>query len=1636
MSALLTVGIDSSQGKSDVLAFRDFVQKNLGNIKFDINTSNLSSIKLQVDEAALEASLTKALGSAFVLNIDSDALVKTVRGALASAFSQEYEVKISTGRLTQQVSAAIKAGMGGDLAGGTTIHTNTGAVGGTVTPSMLAEAVRSGMTPLVDKIDLMTKSTEGGMRQGRRTATISESARTDGVSVSTKTSVAPDEARSLVAQVKAQNDQAKQEADDQKAADRSLVIAQKAQEDKDTYIRKAEADQDAWENARQRERDAAFAAMDKQSAAERAADLRTMAAEDQALIDGADDAWLQHEKASRAELLAQQKAANTAAIAETQAYLDEQESILKIAQSMQLAAQEKAADERTAVMKAEFEKNKLAASDQYSGKGPSIVASQKMQETHGTPATQQFLGSQQYLLQMTDALSGYEKVAKDTTETTKALKSGTGELIAQMITGKQTTGEAASAYGNLTSVMDESHSAVRGLAGSLGAMWVTWGSVIPLIAGAAIGGALKSVISIGKDVEDQLVRVAAVTGSTAVSVKDFGEAVRGSLMMPKDAAEGMATLAQSGMSVSDSLKALPDVLRLASIGAMSVSDAATAATGVMRGFGLSVEDLGHITDVIAKSSSSSGQSIADMSNSMKDASEIASVYHVSLEETAATMETLAKGNITGTAAVSSFKKIVEGVATPTATAQKAITALGLSFYDATTKQLKPFSEILTEIKDRTDLLNDKSKLNLLENMFGEKGTKGIQTILDQFTVFGSSLDTIKTKSDGFAESMQAAFSEDTNGKIKSLMSDFELSAVNSFGGASVEVNHFIETLRGVVDNQSFGQAITALVNNIAALGTILTESSGIIVYGGVAWAGYKLVVGGVQSAMLMLEPTLAAAAVEQEALTAATYLVAAGFVEESVAAEAATAAVAESAAALSLATFGFSAILALILPLIVNWVLFTDHTDELTKSLNASGDALKNRTAELEKERVRLDESNVSLAYRNSLMIQGKTLEEANAADDARKSGKKNTETKDTLTGNLNKAQSAYDEAKGNVDNSGFNENGNDSDLEAFAKASAQLDQAKDELKQFNAAVKVATDNTFSAAAEKTKQATNALLIQVQNFNAAYDKIKNNKDYHGPQGLNVKVSTGESNDDIAANLKSSQDAMNAGKQTVTIPTAGNNGLEHAQTAGVEAKVKADEAAQKELFTFTQQLGEKELQEFTGNAQVKAAILDAMYDKQVTQAEELTAISIMSLKAEQDKYAGQKGGDAEIKRIQNVIDARQRDLDDFKTKLNQKKELSDQDAVNSKSKDDYDTDKSLNSSRVSAAKGIQDIQDTASNKQISPRDAAGNTAFTNATNSYAAPLEAANTSLKAAYDELDKIDAKMTEVTDSGGDWSAELIAAKAVNQTIVDQEQKKADLIAAEALKTATIAKTTATTVYDQSQTAQAGWDTFWTKWSADATSNAKIVESVLGTAFNGISTDFANFVTTGKFNFRSLVADIIAQAAKALASKELSSLVSIGMSLFSAYMGTDSGTAGTGGVSIDGTAYNNPSAYVGGGKATGGQVGANAIMPVNENGPELYTYQGGQYLMAGASGGRITPLSNAYQGTSGTQTTSSSSGGNQNNANISITIASDGKSKVTSDGSGNSAAQLGRMLQNAVITTINEQQRPGGALYPMKKQS
>lgn len=246
---------------------------------------------------------------------------------------------------------------------------------------------------------------------------------------------------------------------------------------------------------------------------------------------------------------------------------------------------------------------------------------------------------------------------------------------------------------------------------------------------------------------------------------------------------------------------------------------------------------------------------------------------------------------------------------------------------------------------------------------------------------------------------------------------------------------------------------------------------------------------------------------------------------------------------------------------------------------------------------------------------------------------------------------------------------------------------------------------------------------------------------------------------------------------------------------------------------------------------------------------------------------------------------------------------------------------------------------------------------------------------------------------------------------------------------------------YEQMSAAQSDWrngaTSAFSNYLESARNIAGQTRDLFTNAFSGMEDAVVNFAITGKGSFsdftKSILADMARIATRQASSALLSSLVGAATSYFTGGGATASATAGgaEAGAQSFGSQFDASSASVsfGGGRAVGGGVEPNTFYEVNENGPELFNQGGRSYLMTGASGGSVTPLTSG--GGPALAAMSGTGGGNVYNFPVAVSVQTQGSGGAAST---EDTTQLGKGIQQAAKTeaetAIARALQPGGSIW------
>ena len=334
-------------------------------------------------------------------------------------------------------------------------------------------------------------------------------------------------------------------------------------------------------------------------------------------------------------------------------------------------------------------------------------------------------------------------------------------------------------------------------------------------------------IKVFADFEQGMAKVKAVSGATGAEFQKLQEDAKRLGSATRFTATEVAGLqleySKLGFSTKETLNATEATLRLAQATDTDLARAAEVAGATLRAFGMDAAQTGHLTDVMAKSFSTSALDMEAFSNSMKFVAPVAKAAGVSVEETSAMLGVLADAGIKGSAAGTALRRIFSELSndgTPLTEQFKKLSAQGLNLADA---------------KDEVGRSAQSALLVLASG--AEKIEPFTQALVD---------------SEGAAADMAATMDATTTGQIKLMQSAIEgaqLAIGEALAPVITDITKKIATLANTFTNLNDGQQRTVIV-----IGALVGGIGPAIVAIGALIKNVKLI----RAAMLLLNTTMLA----------------------------------------------------------------------------------------------------------------------------------------------------------------------------------------------------------------------------------------------------------------------------------------------------------------------------------------------------------------------------------------------------------------------------------------------------------------------------------------------------------------------------------------------------------------------------------------------------------------------------------------------------------------------------------------------------------------------------------------------------------------------------------------------------------
>lgn len=390
------------------------------------------------------------------------------------------------------------------------------------------------------------------------------------------------------------------------------------------------------------------------------------------------------------------------------------------------------------------------------------------------------------------------------------------------------------------------------------------------IAGGAMGLMLKSTIGTFAEWEKEVIFAGAVARLTAGEMelvkKTTVDMSRASVFSATELAAGFTVLFQAGYNLNDAMASLPFFAKLATASQTDLAETIDRTSVVMRGFGLGMQDISHIGDVMLKVANVTTTNFTDLSRAFVYAGPLARAAGMSFDDTAIALGLLANAGFQATLGGTALRTMLSHVLGPSKEAMKAIGDIEKSLHNAKggfvgmERMLEIFREKGVSVEKVMKLLAQRGGPGFLGMML--QGKDAWQTLKNEVESAAGTIDDMNdrvlegteaqlkiTKHD--VEALQIAIGKELKPTLIAILTPVDkfltyLSELNpailKWGGLIFAATTALFLLLG-------GLAITAalvpsLVIGLAAIGTALTFSSPIIfaiaTIGALLLVGYKI----------------------------------------------------------------------------------------------------------------------------------------------------------------------------------------------------------------------------------------------------------------------------------------------------------------------------------------------------------------------------------------------------------------------------------------------------------------------------------------------------------------------------------------------------------------------------------------------------------------------------------------------------------------------------------------------------------------------------------------------------------------------------------------------------------------------------
>ena len=288
------------------------------------------------------------------------------------------------------------------------------------------------------------------------------------------------------------------------------------------------------------------------------------------------------------------------------------------------------------------------------------------------------------------------------------------------------------------------------------------------------------------------------------------------------AADALNYMALAGYDADTSIEMLPNVLNLAAAGGIGLAEASDMVTDASSALGLSLDETSELVDKMARASSKSNTSVAQLGQAILTVGGTAKNLAGGTTELSQALGILADNGIKGAEGGTALRNIILALSAPTDTAANAMERIGLEAYDAD-GNLRSLEDIFSDLNKVLSTMTQGEQTNVLNEIFNKVDLKSANALLGTNADRWAELTREIDNAEGSAAAMAEVQLDNLAGDITLFQSALEGAKIAVSDTLTPSLREMVQFGSAAISTLSEAFKEGGLSGAMESLGTLLSE---------------------------------------------------------------------------------------------------------------------------------------------------------------------------------------------------------------------------------------------------------------------------------------------------------------------------------------------------------------------------------------------------------------------------------------------------------------------------------------------------------------------------------------------------------------------------------------------------------------------------------------------------------------------------------------------------------------------------------------------------------------------------------------------------------------------------------------------